>query len=95
MQNTTLFQVGIATRWTTAVSSVQKLRRISIGTVHDPRIARVSTAQLEELLTDYGRIAEVWIDIPQALPRGYRHELYTIIRAWQPETIIVMNQGLK
>jgi alpha-L-fucosidase len=30
------------------------------------------TAQLEELLTEYGKIAEVWIDIPQALPRDYR-----------------------
>jgi alpha-L-fucosidase len=52
------------------------------------------TAQLEELLTGYRRIAEVWIDIPQALPRGYRQELYTKIRGWQPEAIILMNQGL-
>ena len=52
------------------------------------------TAQLEELLTEYGRIAEVWIDIPQALPRAYRHDLYRQIRIWQPEAVILMNQGL-
>jgi alpha-L-fucosidase len=52
------------------------------------------TAQLEELLTLYGKIVEVWIDIPQALPRDYRQVLYQKIRTWQPETIIVMNQGL-
>lgn len=52
------------------------------------------TAQLEELLTLYGAIAEVWIDIPQALPRGYRHDLYRQIRIWQPEAVILMNQGL-
>lgn len=52
------------------------------------------TAQLEELLTRYGKIAEVWIDIPGVLPRGYRHELYRQIVAWQPEAVIMMNHGI-
>jgi alpha-L-fucosidase len=52
------------------------------------------TAQLEELLTRYGKIAEVWIDIPGVLPRGYRHDLYHQIAAWQPEAVIMMNHGI-
>ncbi len=52
------------------------------------------TAQLEELLTKYGKIAEVWIDIPGVLPRGYRNDLYAMIAQWQPETLIMMNHGI-
>lgn len=52
------------------------------------------TAQLEELLTRYGKIAEVWIDIPGVLSRGYRTDLYHQIAKWQPEAVIVMNHGL-
>ncbi len=36
-------------------------------------------AQIEELLTRYGKIAEVWIDIPGVLTRGYRIEHYNRI----------------
>lgn len=52
------------------------------------------TAQIEELLTQYGRIAEVWIDIPGVLPRGYRNDLYSAIAQWQPEAVIMMNHGI-
>ena len=52
------------------------------------------TAQLEELLTQYGKIGEVWIDIPGVLSRDYRHRLYNDIRSWQPETAIIMNHGI-
>ncbi len=51
------------------------------------------TAQLEELLTQYGKIGEVWVDIPCVLPRCYREELYNQIATWQPETVIMMNNG--
>ena len=51
------------------------------------------TAQLEELLTQYGQIGEVWIDIPMVLTRDYRNRLYDDIRQWQPEAIIMMNHG--
>lgn len=49
--------------------------------------------QLEELLTRYGPIAEVWIDIPGVLPRGFREGLYRQIAQWQPGAVIVMNGG--
>jgi len=52
------------------------------------------TAQLEELLTQYGKIGEVWIDIPMVLTRDYRNRLYDDIRQWQTETIIMMNHGI-
>lgn len=51
-------------------------------------------AQVEELLTQYGRIGEVWIDIPNVLPRGFRHELYRRIAELQPEAVILMNNGV-
>lgn len=52
------------------------------------------TMQIEELLTSYGRIAEVWIDIPSVLPRFYRHELYSRIVELQPDTVVMMNHGI-
>jgi alpha-L-fucosidase len=52
------------------------------------------TNQLEELLTQYGKIGEVWIDIPSLLPRDYRQSLYDQIARWQPESVIVMNHGV-
>jgi len=52
------------------------------------------TAQLTELLTQYGPIAEVWVDIPSVLGRGYRTFLYEHIARLQPETVIMMNNGI-
>lgn len=51
------------------------------------------TAQLQELLTGYGRIGEVWVDIPMVLSRDYRARVYAQIAKWQPETVIMMNHG--
>jgi alpha-L-fucosidase len=50
--------------------------------------------QLEELLKNYGKIGEVWIDIPGVLPRDYRHKLYDNIARLQPDAIIMMNHGI-
>ncbi|MFD0717171.1 alpha-L-fucosidase [Paenibacillus sp. GCM10027626] len=50
--------------------------------------------QLEELLSQYGPIGEVWIDIPGLLPRGYRHKLYKRINELQPDAIVMMNHGI-
>jgi alpha-L-fucosidase len=50
--------------------------------------------QVEELLTRYGPIGEVWIDIPKVLPRGYRHKLYNQIASLQPDALIMMNHGI-
>lgn len=52
------------------------------------------TAQIEELLTQYGTVAEVWIDIPSILPRFYRQELYDRIAQLQPQAVIMMNNGI-
>jgi alpha-L-fucosidase len=51
------------------------------------------TNQITELLTGYGQIAEVWIDIPHVLGRGYRTFLYEHIARLQPNTVILMNGG--
>jgi alpha-L-fucosidase len=50
--------------------------------------------QIHELLTQYGRVGEVWIDIPKVLPRCYRQELYDQIAALQPDAVIMMNNGV-
>ncbi len=51
------------------------------------------TAQVTELLTQYGSIAEVWIDIPGMLGRGYRTFLYQHIVSLQPNALVMMNNG--
>jgi alpha-L-fucosidase len=50
--------------------------------------------QLSELLTLYGKIGEIWIDIPGMLPRDYRNRLYSQIAQWQPEIVIMSNLGI-
>lgn len=52
------------------------------------------TAQITELLTQYGDIAEMWIDIPGILGRGYRTFLYNYIAKLQPDCVIMMNSGI-
>ncbi len=51
------------------------------------------TNQITELLTGYGAIAEVWIDIPHVLGRGYRTFLYEHMARLQPNAVILMNGG--
>jgi alpha-L-fucosidase len=50
--------------------------------------------QLDELASQYGKIAEWWIDIPGVLPRDYRNDLYQHLAAKHPESVIIMNHGL-
>ena len=50
-------------------------------------------AQVHELLTRYGKIAEVWIDIPGVLGFDGRIEQYEQIAALQPEAVIMLNTG--
>jgi alpha-L-fucosidase len=52
------------------------------------------TAQLEELVGRYGPLAEIWIDIPGVLGRGYRTYLYHHLGRLQPEAVIMMNSGI-
>lgn len=58
------------------------------------RYMEFQSAQIAELLTRYGPLAEVWIDIPSVLPRFYRHELYEQIASMQPQALIMMNNGI-
>jgi len=50
-------------------------------------------AQIEELLTDYGSIEEVWIDIPNYLGRDGRNKQYEQIVRLQPDAVVMMNAG--
>ena len=52
------------------------------------------TAQITELLSQYGPIGELWIDIPGILGPGYRSYLYQHISKLQPEAVIMMNSGI-
>jgi alpha-L-fucosidase len=49
--------------------------------------------QVEELMTRYGRLAELWVDIPGVLPPGFRKDLYGQVAAWQPDMPVMMNSG--
>ncbi|MEI6503994.1 MAG: alpha-L-fucosidase, partial [Armatimonadota bacterium] len=50
-------------------------------------------AQVEELLTQYGPVGEMWIDIPGPLGHEGRREQYAQIASLQPEALIMMNHG--
>jgi len=52
------------------------------------------TAQVTELLNNYGPLAEMWIDIPGVLGRGYRTYLYEHVAGLQPDSVIMMNSGI-
>jgi len=50
--------------------------------------------QMEELASQYGDIAELWIDIPMILSAAFRHQLYARLAQLQPNALIVMNKGI-
>lgn len=50
--------------------------------------------QITELLKRYGPIAEMWVDIPGVLGRGYRTFLYNHVASMQPDIVIMMNSGI-
>lgn len=50
--------------------------------------------QLEELASQYGKIAEWWIDIPGVLPRDYRNDLYKFLVQKHPDSLVIMNHGI-
>jgi alpha-L-fucosidase len=52
------------------------------------------TAQITELITQYGKLGGVWINIPQILGRSYRTFLYGHIARHQPDSVIMMNSGI-
>jgi alpha-L-fucosidase len=50
-------------------------------------------AHLTELLTTYGPVAEIWIDLPGELGRPARTYMYHLIAELMPDTVILMNHG--
>lgn len=59
-----------------------------------PQYREFHFAQMEELLTQYGKWAEVWIDIPSLLRHDGRREQLAQILRHQPDTIVLMNNGI-
>jgi len=50
-------------------------------------------AQIEELLKNYGPLAEVWIDIPGVLGAEGRRAQYDQIAGLEPDSMIMLNSG--
>jgi alpha-L-fucosidase len=51
-------------------------------------------AQIEELLTRYGPVGELWVDIPGVLGHDGRREQYAQIARLAPEALVMMNHGI-
>jgi len=68
---------------------------------HQPRMSpqeyeRFCTGQIEELLTGYGPIAELWLDIPFDMgpdTAGALARIYARAKALQPNCLVMLNQG--
>ena len=50
-------------------------------------------AQVEELLTQFGPVVEIWIDIPGVLGHDGRRKQYDQIARLQPNAVVMMNSG--
>jgi alpha-L-fucosidase len=51
----------------------------------------VRLADVEELLTQYGVIEEIWFDGPSHMGAQARHELYKVCASLAPDTVVAMN----
>ncbi len=59
-----------------------------------PQFEEFQWNQITELLSQYGEVGEIWIDIPHALTSKYRHDLYWHMAELQPKAVIMMNHGI-
>lgn len=75
------------------LGSLTWTNQASIPAYTTARYREFQFAQVEELLTQYGRIDEVWIDIPGVLGAEGRQQQYDQIAALQPQAVIMMNSG--
>lgn len=48
---------------------------------------------IRELVTNYKGLVEIWIDIPSRLTAPQRNELYSIVKANQPDCLVTCNNG--
>ena len=62
---------------------------------HERKFLEAVLEQLEELLTGYGPIAEVWMDCPGTYGPAGRRRIYDHISRLQPQTVIAMNAGFE
>jgi alpha-L-fucosidase len=63
------------------------------GSYAGPRYLEFVHRQLEELCTGYGELEEVWLDIPGVLGIADRVSLYRQLAQWQPNALIMSNNG--
>lgn len=63
------------------------------GAFTTQRYREFQMAQVEELLTQYGPLVEMWIDIPDLLGHDGRRQQYQQIASLQPEALVMMNSG--
>jgi alpha-L-fucosidase len=86
---------GLGSRtWNDKMKETEEQRKKGLPCYTTSLYQTFQTAQVTELLTQYGPVAETWIDIPSILGRGYRTFLYQHIARLQPGTIIMMNNGI-
>jgi len=76
------------------MNSVPKVDETNLPPYTTSLYHNFQTAQITELLKNYGPILEMWIDIPGVLGRGYRTFLYNHIASLQHDIVIMMNSGI-
>ncbi len=61
-----------------------------------PQYEQFCRAQVEELLTQYGPIVEIWFDIPGDMgpdSKGVLARMYDLVKSLQPDCLVLLNQG--
>lgn len=66
----------------------------SQGMIHtNDEYRKLMWNQIEELLTEYGDIEMLWVDIPHVLPKDKKIELYNYVKSIQPNIIFTFNHS--